>query len=141
MDYVNGYNETTLEALRTGRLSGMTLGHKFTNWAAVAERFRDEEPIRLRFGGPAVDVPGGRFRVEYAPYDDHPEAVRFIYVTDRETGRRQRTVNPRAEEVPVLFDHDGTTLLVRDEEFQRYQTLDLPRSVVLQVLVDPDRGY
>jgi len=141
LDYLHGHNDATMEALRAGRLEGMTLGHKYTNWAAVAARFRKEDPVLLRFKAPAVDVPGGRFRLEYAPYDDHPDAVRFIYVTDAKTGRRQRTVNPRAEEIPVLFDHDGTTLLVRDEQFRRYHTIDLPRTAEMQILVDPDRGY
>jgi hypothetical protein len=141
LDYVHGYNDATMEALEAGRLDELDLGHKYTTWAAVAARFREEEPVRLRFQAPAVAVPGGRFRLEYAPYDDHPDAVRFVYVIDTATGRRQRTVNPRAEEVPVLFDHYGTTLLVRDEKFQRYHTIDLPRKVQMQILVDPDREY
>ncbi|MHC4470615.1 MAG: hypothetical protein ACYTDY_05270 [Planctomycetota bacterium] len=139
--FVKGYNDATMDALRSGRLDQLKLGHKHTTWEAVAARFRAEEPVRLGFKAAAIDVPGGRFRLEYAPYDDHPDAVRFIYVTDTRTGRRQRTVNPRAEAIPVLFDHDGTTLLVRDEQFRRYLTIDLPRAAEMQVLADPDRGY
>lgn len=140
-EYVRAYNNTVHQALAAGRLSGLTLGHKLTDYATVDARFEREPPVMLEIDGASVPSPGGRFEVRYARYDDHPDAVRFIYVKDLTTEREQRTVNPKADAVPVLFDHEGTTLLVRDERFDRYVTVDLPRALDMQTLVDPERDW
>ncbi len=137
---MDGYNATTLAALREGRLDRYALKHKATTRAALVARFEADGGTSLAVGAPPVEAPGGRLVIEAAPRGIYGSTTPYLFVTDRETGQRNEMhwLNPGAR---ILFDHDGTTLLLRDEQFREFVTFDLPRRMELQKFPDPGRGW
>ncbi len=115
------------------------LKHKVTTREAVAARFAGEGACPLTLGGPPVESPGARFRIEAAPRNNQGDMRPYVFVTDKETGRQHELhwLNPGAR---VAFDHEGTTLLLRDEEFKAYLTFDLPSRLNMQTFPDSNRG-
>lgn len=139
-EYAEAYNDEVARALRDGRLEGKTLGHKVTTRAAVEGRFREEQPATLALNGAAIDAPGGRYRVTLEPrrIDESDDPTPYLYVEAKATGRAEELMFLGGESATILFDHDGTTLLVRDDVYTTYMTFDLPTRLFMQGF--PDDG-
>lgn len=56
---------------------------------------------------------------------------------DLKTGREVEPMFVGGKEAGVLFDHDGTTMLVRDDGYTTYLTFDLPSRLFMQGFPDP----
>jgi hypothetical protein len=137
---MDGYSHETLRALHTGELAPFVLKYELTSRVAVEARVHAEGGFTLAVGSPAADSPNGRYRIEVAPRFGNPDDTPYVFSTNVATGKRQELWFIR-EKARVLFDHDDTTLLVRDEGYKRYFTVDLPRQLQLQFFPDPDRGW
>lgn len=135
--YMKSFNAATLAARDAGRLEGMTFEGKVTTAEALRARFGPEGGRTLTLGGPAADAPGGAFRVEIAPRSGREGDTPYLFVTEVATGRRKELVYVGEPRARVLFDHDGTTLLARDDRYRVFRTFDLPRALELQVFPDP----
>ncbi len=138
--YVEGYNNETLRRLRAGEIAHLVLKHKVTSREAIESRFRAEGGFELEEGGRAVDSPLGRYRIEVSPRFGKAGDTPYLFATELHAGNRRELhfVHGKAR---VLFDHDDTTLLVRDDGFKRYFTIDIACGKMLQGFPDADRGW
>ncbi len=137
----DGYNDTVLDALANGELDHLTLRHKVTTHAALAERFVDGGGTNLTFESEPALAPSGRYEITLAERDIPGSDTPYVFVTDTESGRRSELIYIGEPKARVLFDHDGTTLLIRDDHYQRFVTYDLPQVLQMQVFVDADRAW
>jgi hypothetical protein len=135
--FMAGYNDTVGAALRAGKLDGAVLKHKVTTREAAMALLDGDAARPLAIGDSPLDAPGGRFRIEAAPRNNHGDMRPYVFVTERLGGGRHELhwLNPGAR---VAFDHDGTTLVLRDAEFQQTLTFDLPSRLHLQSFRDPE---
>lgn len=130
--YVAAYNETIRRALARGRIGRGRYKHKVLTRKAVEAAFAAGPVKTLRLGGPAVIAPTRRFAVALAP----KEAARYLWRVSP-AGERVPLSFVGGDEAAVTFTHEGTTLLVRDDRFRRYLSVDLESAVLLQVFPDP----
>ena len=130
--YVEAHNDAILAALRAGRLQGMTLGDRHTTAEALAARFQKDGGIEVALGIPPIAAPGDRFRVEVAPRNNHRDMQPCLFVADAQHGTRAELYAFGYSKTRVLFDHDGRTLLVRDDDRRTFRTFDLARALELQ---------
>lgn len=136
--YVEAYNGAMRDALAEGRLDRLTLSHKRTDYTTVAKRIARGEGVTLRVGDGPTATAGNQYRVQLLVDEDYPDEYRIVRVTETEAGRSY--VVPclvEGDEVPILFDHEGTTLVMRNEVEDTYVTFDLERRSLLQTLEAP----
>lgn len=140
--YADGYNETMLAAFKAGRLRGMTLRHKWLTPEAVVVAFEAATPVQLSYEGETrTESPDGRFTVELAPRFGKPGDTPYVFVIDTDSGERTEMHFVGEPACRIAFIHDGTSMIVRDDQYATYQTFDLERPMSLQTFIDPDRGW
>jgi len=131
--YVSGWNAEMRRAVAAGELDATSLRSKLTTHAAIEQRFADGDPRTIRTGGDPVTAPGGRFRIEAAPHPTLDSA--YLWVVESESGER-RELSFFSGAARLLFDHDGGTLLLRDDGYEHYQTFDLASALFMQGFED-----
>jgi len=139
VSFVKGYNDATLEAVRSG--AARTYAERATTADAVAARFAGPDVVELTASNAAVAAPGGKLRVElgtvtysFDPPDEPPTP--YLFVVDAATGERAELDFVGEMRARVAFDRDGSTLLVRDDFFRRTATYDLRNRRMLQQFSD-----
>ena len=133
--YCDAYTAVISQARAEGRLTGMTFADRITSREAMAARFAEEAPLRLR-DGVAADVPGGRFRIDAGPAADGQHmAIRLV---DLATQERTELRLLGGDEARALFADGGASLWVRDDASHLYVTYDLATAQRLQAFADPD---
>lgn len=130
--YEAAFNREIRRALAAGELDEYLLKHKVTTREAVAARFAKEDGGRLLvMDAPAADAPGGRYRVAVRTESEESKKP-YLFVTDVKAGTTEELIFLGSNEAHILFDHGGTTLLVRDDYYKTYMTFDLPTLLFMQ---------
>jgi hypothetical protein len=134
------YNATILEALKEGRLAGLTMGHKRTSREALEARFLAEGGGELSAGSRPIPVPGGSHLLSLEMVGSSPPLTPMLFLVNTSGAEHLRVGIPGGSRVRVLFDHGGTTLLLRNDEGRFYRTFDLPRRLALENFEDSVDG-
>ncbi len=132
--YVSGWNSEMRRAVAAGELDGVSLLTKVTTREAIERRFADGSAHTIRSGGDPIAAPGGRFRIEAAPHRTLDSE--YLWVIDTKSDER-RELAFFSGEAKLLFEHDGGTLLLRDDGYGVYQTFDLGSALFMQGFSDP----
>ena len=130
--YVNAHDGAIRDALRAGRLRGMTFEDRWTTREEVVARFAGAGVTTLSVGDPPAAAPGGRFRVEVAPRNNQGNMQPYLFVLDDAAGTRRELHYLGGTSARVLFAHEGRTLLVHDTTYRWVRTFDLAGLVALQ---------
>ncbi len=140
--FAAGYNEVVGAAFDAGRLTGMTLEHKWMERDQVVALFEAAHPVALAYDQETrITTADERFVIGLAPRFGNEGDTPYVFVTDSESGVRTELSFLGEERCRIAFAHGGTTAILRDDRYRTFMTFDLPRLVGMQTFIDPDREW